>query len=325
MIENILTFIWIWIVAFLPILLWGYFFWYIDDDYFNKKRFGLGILAGGLSVFPVLYLGNIIEEFWLQAGNIFFQVHALETLSGIFGVFISFLILLFVFSLVPFLFFYLTPISKEKLKIYLQRFFIFSLYFILISFGFYLLHLAFENIGFLQKSTNVSLSFWEVVFNSFKLVVFYYLLIGILEELSKFLFFSYSKHFFITSVRQWVMYGIFIALGFAFIENILYFQSLFEKYGFGKELVSTFFLRNIFSVFLHILCSSIFAYYFSTLYLKYKNNYNFEFIKVMFFGFLFALLFHALFDIFLTFQVTIFIFFYIVWGYFYLTYILYKE
>lgn len=325
MIEYILTFVWIWIVAFLPILLWGYFFGYIDDDDFNKKRFWLGILAGGLSVFPVLYLGNIIESFWLHAGNIFFQVHALKTLGGIFEVFVSFLILLFVFSLIPFLFFYLTPISKEKLKIYLQRFFIFSLYFILISFWFYLLHFAFDNIWFFQKDTDISLSFWEVIFNSFKLVIFYYLLIGILEELSKFLFFSYSKHFVITSVRQWVLYGIFIALGFAFIENILYFQSLFEKYWFGKELISTFFLRNIFSVFLHILCSSIFAYYFSILYLKYKNSYNFEFIKVMFLWFFLSLLFHALFDIFLTFQVTIFIFFYIIGGYFYLTYILYKE
>lgn len=325
MFESIFSFILLWFISFIPIMLWGYFFGYIDNDGVNKARFFLWILAGWLSVFPVLYLWQYVDVLGLQFLNIFQTIHSFSGGDDILGVFISFLWLLFIFSCIPFLFFYVYPISQEKLLIYLKRFWIFSWYFACISVFFYFLNVWLTLYGFSQTTMEVSVSFSEIIFNSVKLVIFYYLLIGILEELSKFLFFSYGKKFYILSSQQWVIYAIFIALWFAFIENILYFQSLYQSYGWGRELISTYFLRNIFSVFLHILCSSIFAYYFSLMYLKFKNNYNLQFIRMMFVGFLLAILFHACFDLFLTFNLTIFIFLYIIGWYFYLTYIFYKE
>ncbi len=325
MLENVFL-IWIMsIIAFIPIALWGYFFGYIESDNFNKKRFFIGILAGWLAVFPVLFLWDIIDEFSFHLFNIFSYIHSFGQETWIIQVFFSFLSLLFFFSLLPFLLFYLTPYSKEKLKIFFSRFLLFSFYFFLISLWLYGINFIFSVFDGLQFDTEISIAFWDIVFNSLKLIIFYYLLIGILEELSKFLFFSYERNFSVVSAKQGVISSIFIALGFAFVENILYFISLYENFWVGKELISTYFLRNIFSVFLHILCSSIFAYYFSTLYLKFKNNYTFEFIKVLFIWFFLALFFHAIFDIFLTFNLMFFVFLYIIWGYFYLTYIFYKQ
>ncbi len=325
MLGDIISILMIIIISFIPILLWGYFFWYIDNDNFNKKRFFVWILAWSISVVPVLYLWDFISSLNLDILNIFSVIASFSDLSWVLKVFISFLSILFLLSILPYTIFYLTPVSKDKLKIFFYRFLIFSLYFLIFSFWFYFLNILFENIEFLQISTKAELSFWDVIFNSFKLVIFYYLLIAILEEISKFFFFSYSKPFSILSSKEGVIYAIFIALGFAFVENILYFKSLYENYWFWGELISTYFLRNIFSVFLHILCSSIFAYYFSILYLKFKNNFNFEFIKILFFWLVFSVFFHAIFDIFLTFDLTFFVFLYIIWWYFYLTYIFYKE
>lgn len=325
MLDNLLLILILSFVAFIPILLWGYFFGYIDNDSFNRKRFFLWILAGGISVFPVLFLWNIADNFWWYIINIFSVVYDFSFDGSIFKVLLSFILLFIIFSLIPFVLFYLTPITKEKIRIYLSRFLLFSGYFVIITLLFYLLNFFFLKIEFLELSTDVSISFWNIMFNSIKLVIFYYLLIWILEELSKFLFFSYEKKFSVLSIKHSVVNAIFIALWFAFIENILYFYHLYQNYGFGKEIFSTYFLRNIFSVFLHILCSSVFAYYFSILYAKMRNNYNIYFIKTLLFWFILSFTLHALFDIFLTFNFMFFVFLYIIWGYFYLTYIFYKE
>lgn len=325
MMENIFLILVLSGVTFIPILLWGYFFWYIDNDVFQRKRFFVWIVAGWISVFPVLFLWDISEKLWWEMMNVFSVVHDFALGGSILWVFFSFLVLFLIFSVLPFVLFYMTPASKEKFKTYFSRFLLFSLSFICITFVFYLLNIFFSYFEFAQIEAQSSVSFGSIIFNSVKLIIFYYLIIGILEELSKFLFFSYEKNFSILSQQHAVINAIFIALWFAFVENILYFYHLYENYWFGKEIISTYFLRNIFSVFLHLLCSSIFAYYFSFLYLKMRDQYNGYFIKIFLLGFFLSFVLHALFDIFVTFNLMFFVFLYIIGGYFYLTYIFYKE
>lgn len=321
MIWDLFLIILITIIAFIPISLWGYFFGYIDNNNFNKKRFFLGILAWWISVFPVLYLWDIIDSFSLDVLNIFQSVYDFSLLE----VFLSFLSLFLIFSIIPFFFFYSPPYSIKKFEIFIKRFLLFFLYFIIISLWFYLVNFLFNKFNLFSWDIDFTVSFWNIVFNSLKLIVFYYFIIWIIEEVSKFLFFSYDKNFLISKPKDWVIYAIFIALWFAFVENILYFQSLYENYWFWKELISTYFLRNIFSVFLHILCSWIFAYYFSIIYLKFREDYNLEFIKTLFIWFFLSFFFHAIFDIMLSFNMMFFVFLYIIWWYFYLTYIFYKD
>gem|GEM_PF-6694043 len=59
------------LVAFFPILLWGYIFSYMDNSQLNARRFAIGILAGALSVVPVLFMGDIFSNLSLTSWNIF--------------------------------------------------------------------------------------------------------------------------------------------------------------------------------------------------------------------------------------------------------------
>jgi len=322
---DIITLIILILISFIPIVFWGYLFSYFDNEEFNKKRFFAWIFAWSVSVFPVLFLDDFISKTNILFLNIFSSVYHINWFFSLFDLFISFSSILFFLSILPFLFFFLFPISKEKIKIFIKKYFLFLVYLSIIWIFLYILNKFFQTFQNIDFSYDAWLSFWEVLFNSFKLVVFYYLIIAILEELSKFFCFNYSKNFSISSVKEWVLYAIFIALWFSFIENILYFSSLYEKFAFWKELIWSFFSRNIFSIFLHIICSSIFAYYFSKMYLKYKYNMNFEFIKILFLWFFLSILLHSLFNIFLTFDLILFVFIYFIWWYFYLTYIFYRE
>lgn len=325
MFWDIFTLIILFFITFIPIVLWGYLFSYFDDSELNKKRFLVWILAGSISVIPVLYLQDFISSTNFLYLNIFSSVAEMKNFWDIFSVFLSLFSVLFFISIIPFLIFLWFSDISNKLKNFWKNYLIFTLYLVCTGLWLYILGLFFDQFDMFDTSYNFGLSFWDVLFNSFKLIVFYYIIIAILEELSKFFCFHYSPLFSVMSIRQSILYAIFVALWFAFFENILYFQKLYELHGFGKDLISVYFSRNIFSVVLHVLCSSILAYYFSSVYLKFKTKINIEFIKILFVWFFFAVLLHWLFDIFLTFNIIFFIFIYLIWAYLYLTYIFYKD
>lgn len=59
------------IITFFPILLWGYIFSYLDNSPLGARRFGLGILAGAISVVPVLFMKDIMTFTGFESFNIF--------------------------------------------------------------------------------------------------------------------------------------------------------------------------------------------------------------------------------------------------------------
>lgn len=325
MFENIFIMIILFLVAFFPIALWGYFFGYIDNGALNKQRFFLGIVAWWLAVFPVLYLGEVSEVLGRSFINIFEVLHRpIVWMSGVWVIILSLVSVFVLFSVVPFFWFYFTPINKQKILIYLERLGMFVIYFTLIAIGLFLFQYF---VWFFPRFTQIQdygVSFGSILFDSLYLVIIYYLIIGIIEEVSKFLFVSFDKNNHYYTPRQVVTHAIFIALGFAFIENFLYFSSLFDQYGFGSELISTYVLRNLFSVFLHILCSSIFAYYFSKVLQRWRD-FHWRYIVILFEWFFLTFLLHAFFDIFLTLDFFFIVFIYFIGGYFYFTSLFYKD
>lgn len=58
-------------IAFFPILLWGYMFSYLDNSPLGARRFGIGIIAGALSVVPVLFMSDIMALTDLMRWNVF--------------------------------------------------------------------------------------------------------------------------------------------------------------------------------------------------------------------------------------------------------------
>lgn len=322
MLWNIFVIILLVFSALIPIMIWGYLFSYFDWNDFNRKRFFLWIFAWSISVFPVLYLWDIIDELWLNVLNIFQKVYDINNFLDIWNIFISLFLILILLSLTPFLI-NLSKMSKNTFNLILKNFLIFTLFLVWFSVLFFLIKYFFSIFSTFDFEISTYPEFWKIAFNSFLLVIFYYLLIWFLEELSKFLSFNNSKNFLITSPKQWVLFAIFTSLWFAFLENILYFYSMFQNYSFWKEFLWVYFSRNIFSVFMHVICSSLFAYFFSVWYLKFTSN--FKYIKMLFLGAFLAIFFHSIFDIFLTLDFTAIIFLYLVWWYFYISYIFYKQ
>lgn len=323
MLLNIFLLILLFFVSLIPIVWWGYLFTYFDNSEFNRNRFFIWILAWVISVFPVLYLWEVFQKTNLSVFNPFYYVYHFDGFLSIFPLLWSFFVILFFLSSIPFLIFN-AKIIKQKYMKYLKNFAVFAWFLTLFWFIIYILNAFFSIFSWLNFEFDSSVYFLDIAFNSLKLVILYYILVWILEELSKYFCFSFWKYFKIESVQQWVLYSIFIALWFGFIENILYFKSIYESSWFNSSLLSIYFSRNVFSVLLHVLCSAIFSYFFSNAYLKFKKI-NFEYLKTLFIWFFLAVFFHSLFDVFLTFKITIIIFLYLIFWYFYLTYIFYKE
>lgn len=322
MINNIFILFFVVLSALIPILLWGYLFSYFDNREFNRKRFFYWIFAGWVSVFPILYLWDFLDKFSLDFFNIFKNSYLLENFSGTFKLYSSLVFFLVLISIIPLIVNAFRK-TKEDFKVILKNTLLFLLYLFIIAFIFYFLKQIFDIFSFFQKNIDSHPNFWEIAFNSLWLVIIYYLIIWLIEELSKFFSFNYSKNFLIKSPEEWVLFAIFTALGFAFLENILYFNSIMQNYSFWKEFLWVYFSRNLFSVFLHVICSSVFAYFFSIWYLKYFKT--FKYVKILLIWFLLSTFLHSLFDIFLTLNMTLIVFIYLIWWYFYLSYIFYSN
>jgi len=78
MLSSILNIILIAFISLIPIVVWAYIFSYIDDSDLNKKRFFVGIIGGGLSVVPILYMDKIISVFDFEYLNTFAFVYKVK-------------------------------------------------------------------------------------------------------------------------------------------------------------------------------------------------------------------------------------------------------
>ncbi|MDD5770123.1 MAG: hypothetical protein PHE25_04080, partial [Candidatus Gracilibacteria bacterium] len=195
MLGNIFDIIILFFITLIPVVLWGYLFSFFDDNNENRKRFIVGIIAGIISVGPVLYLEDFINDTNFLYLNVFSSVAGLSNFLDVFKIFISFFSILFFVSIIPFLIFSSFSFGSEKIKTYCKNYLIFTIYLIFIGLAFYFFGLIFDKLAIFDKTYDFGLSFGNIVFNSFKLVIFYYIIIAILEELSKFFCFNYSQLF----------------------------------------------------------------------------------------------------------------------------------
>ncbi|MDP2090078.1 MAG: PrsW family glutamic-type intramembrane protease [Candidatus Gracilibacteria bacterium] len=323
MIFDIIIFILLVLISFFPIVLWAYIFSYIDNNPLNKKRFIVGIVGGVLSVVPILYLDKFLDIFDFKILNIFYYVSNIKGLfsSFEFGISLSlFLLFLVFFSLLIGGFF--NKFGKVS-KVYFKNILVFLIFILFLTLGVYLFSVLFSSINLVISDP---VYFGDIVFNSFKLIVFYYLLVAFIEETSKHFNFLQSSVLYIDTVKNGVLYSIFVALGFSLIENILYLHSYYSTYGLTGELAKIYFFRSIFSVIVHVLSSSVVAYYFSRALLLYREkDFSLSYLKIFFYGLFISIILHLFFDVALTLGFSIVIFLYFIGGYLYVSSIFYME
>lgn len=121
---------------------------------------------------------------------------------------------------------------------------------------------------------------------------FTYLAVGFLEELLKhFVVVKADKSIF-SSIDEVIELSIVAALGFAFLENIAYFYREFLSGGLSQSFWILSIQRSIFVVFIHVLCSAIYGYFygmgfFAKPYMKYQIEKGKHFYIADFFNSLF--------------------------------------
>jgi hypothetical protein len=209
-------------------------------------------------------------------------------------------------------------------KIYIRNIAIFALLIMLLATIFYIVHVLFQSFPVLDIQTNDTIG--GVVNSSLKFIIFYYIVVWIIEESAKHFNFLQSSLDVIDSYKTWVLYAIFIALGFSFVENMLYLYNEYSHNWFGEGFLKIYFFRSIFSVIVHVLASSIIGYYFSMAFLWYKKNkLIFPYIKVFLLWLFWWVMAHSLYDIGLSLWFGMTIVVYFLWGYFYVTHLLYRE
>lgn len=178
-------------------------------------------------------------------------------------------------------------------------------------------------------------------------VVLTFMLVGVFEEYLKHLVVHIVDRKRFRTIDDAIEYSIIAALGFAYIENILYFTLIWEIQGLKNFVVSVIF-RSIFSTFAHILFSGIYGYYYGVAHFsnkiyqdKVRKNrfilikllHNFAHLKgrTLFHeekileGLLFAVFTHAFFNILLEQGWTYLIVPYLVFGFIVLSYLFDKK
>ena len=315
-------------ISFIPIIFWAYIFSNINEEKLNKKRFIIGVFSWILSVIPILYMDKIIDFIKFKSLDFF------EWASNINGIFtslnfgLSLSLFLWIIVLLSFLVGMVLRKNFWLLSAYFKNFILFLFFVWIISTIFYFLNLLSWKIWFLDSSliSNDNIYFGETIFNTLKLIIFYYILIAFIEETSKHFNFMGSSILDIKTISDWVMYAIFVALWFSFIENILYFYNLYIELWIWYELTKTYFFRSIFSIMVHVFCSSVIAYFFTKAYLLYKEeNKLFPYLKTFLIGLTIWILLHFIFDFALTIWFSFIIIIYFVVWYLYVSSIFYRE
>lgn len=315
-------------ISFIPIVLWAYIFSSLSEKILNKKRFIIWIFSWAISVLPIYYLENIIN--YINIGNLdFFELARNITsyftaLNFWFSLSLFFLIIVFL----SFIFWLFFRQNWSIISSYIKNILIFIFFISFILTIFYFINLASTSFWFLNDKLDYSagVNFWETIFNTFKLIIFYYVLIAFIEEWSKHFNFIGTSILDIKNVKQWVLYAIFVALWFSFIENILYFYNLYISSGISFELTKTYFFRSIFSIMVHVFASSVIAYFFTKAYLSYKEKKQlFPYIKTFFIWLSIWILLHFFFDFAITIGFSFIIILYFVVWYLYVSSIFYTD
>ncbi|MCF7846611.1 MAG: PrsW family intramembrane metalloprotease [Candidatus Gracilibacteria bacterium] len=239
------------LIGLAPILLWVWFFQ--RQNPLRNRYVILTFLAGMLSVLPI----KLYEKYWGHAIWYFEHVNLFEHLADLVAMpgapkLLAFVVVsgivaaaLFLFSAV--LMGVIEMISGDNsFRVFRRKVGkIFESPFLFVSMG-----VLFGVAGYALSSV-------------FPSRVWFFVVVGMLEEFIKYLMLRFSNEEKIKSVSDAISYAIIIALGFAFVENILYLQKFWASSGENSSQFFLFFvLRSSFSVVAHVCFSAILGYFY---------------------------------------------------------------
>lgn len=242
---------WIILVSAVPIFLWIQFFQWQHHE--KRKFVFLSLVAGILSVLPI----KLYEKYWafsfgkIEHLNMFDHITSLIN-DPLASQLIAFVLTSIIVSLGLFLFCALIMIVIEigsgdnSWRIFKQKLSkIFEAPFFFVTAGVLVGLAAFE--------------FSQI----FPYHVWFFLIVGMLEEFVKHLLVRFADDEKIVSIADAVTFSIIVALGFAFAENAIYFYNFINSDVLnGNNWIGFFVLRSILPVLAHVGFSAVLGYYF---------------------------------------------------------------
>ena len=247
------------LASLVPILGWIYFFQKQNPE--KRSYVVLTVLAGMASVLPI----KLYEKYWSASVLWFEHVNLFQYLADLvkfpelsrFLAFVSVnaLVAFGLFVFVALLMFVLEILSGDntgttfakKMSVITESPFLFA------------------GIGILCGVVAFSSAM------SFSNKVWFFVMVGMLEEYVKHLVTRFSDEEKIQSVDDALSFSILAALGFAFVENIFYLQSfLAQNQGNIQQFSFFFILRSTLSVMAHVCFSAILGYFFGVA--KFSNE-----------------------------------------------------
>lgn len=243
--------LWVILLTSLPILLWLQFFQWQHHE--KRKYIFLSLFAGILSILPI----KLYEKYWstsvfrLEHLNLFEHITDL-TNNPVLSKLIAFILTSSLISLIIFVFcavmMGLIEIGSgdNSWRIFRQKITkIFEAPFFFVTVGVLVGISAFE--------------FSQI----FPYHVWFFLVVGMLEEFVKHVLVRFADDEKIVSIADAITFSVIIALGFAFIENAIYFYNFINSSAAqGNNWIGFFILRSILPVLAHVGFSGILGYYF---------------------------------------------------------------
>ncbi len=311
---DILRIIFSIIIVFLPIVFWGYLFSYAQNSPLSATRFFIGILAGGLSVIPIVHSKEIFEYFSTQSVFSYLQAPSLSVAfleSFLLSYGLPILLFLMVISVIFFRQIF------DRIGLLVRSLLVIASFAIV----FLALSLLLGSSGGINSS-GVHIELLGATLASLSSITLAYLFVGALEESTKHLAVYASLDIAEVTPKYIALATVFTALGFAFLENVYYLINLALDDGIGSAaFIGTLASRSVVSLLLHVFAALIFALGFGRYVVARTSATYIRF----FFAFLIAIGVHALFDISLTYGKTGIIAVYAMVGYFFFTKVLFDE
>ncbi len=309
---SILSLLVIIAVTFLPVFLWGYIFSYLHNDNFDRERFFIGIISGGFSVGTLVLFPKIlgIEESTLTKLSIEFLTNERNIL---------FLLLLLVSNTLISITttWFLLWRKGRSLDVRAVISYV-GMQFWLILIAFFVLF-SIAQIFHTSGITPNNIAFLSSIF----LGILSYSFASSLEESGKHISFLGSTRILLRQkLSEIILITLFIALGFVWIENILYLINTLSKQSLGW-VVEVWILRSLFSLVIHIFAASVCTYFWfhASFHALGSLRYSLWFLS----GFFLASILHALYNYAVAQNAILILFWFFALAYFLLTKWLYQE
>ncbi len=238
------------VLVFLPFLGWV---WFFQRQHREKKKYvALAFIAGMISVLPI----KIYERYWstavlyIEHTNLFrllgdlVKVPNLERLLSFLLVSLIVSTLIYVFIMIMMMILELSS-GDNNWKTFKRKIAVISdSPLLFLSVGLFIGLVAFTS--------------WLTLHEK----VWFFLMVGMIEEFTKHLCLRFADEDKICSMDDALAFSIIGALGFAFLENILYFRSYMQMAPSLAQIGTYFILRSSVSVLAHVSFSAIFGYFY---------------------------------------------------------------